>query len=130
MATKYSHRYIPAMPVLAIRLSAPEETATGPLLTALVDTGADICIAPRALLSRMDVPASEAVRVRGQWGEPLQTTRYLIDVHFEQGVIPAIDVVSDPNGREIILGRNILNKLQLLLDGPAESIEVLPGDER
>ena len=43
----------------------------------------------------------------------------------EQSVIPTVDGVSDPEGREIILGRNALNKMRLLLDGPAHSGEVL-----
>jgi len=129
MATEYSRRYAPSMPVLAVRLSAPEEAPNGQPLIALIDTGADICVAPRALLSRINAPASESVWIRSQWGEPLQATRYLIDLHLEQGAMPAVDIVSDPSGREVILGRNVLNKLRLLLDGPAHGTEVLKSSD-
>jgi hypothetical protein len=37
----------------------------------------------------------------------------------------AIQVVGDEVGDEIILGRNVLNRLRLLLDGPAAMLEVL-----
>jgi len=67
--------------------------------------------------------------IRSQWGEPLQATRYLIDLHLEQGAMPAVDIVSDPSGREVILGRNVLNKLRLLLDGPAHGTEVLKSSD-
>ena len=125
MPTEYSRRYAPPMPVLAVRLSVPEQPAAGQPVMALIDTGADVCIVPRILLSQLDAPASEPVWIRGQWSEPIRATRYLIDVHLEQMVIPAVDVVSDPNGREIIIGRNVLEKFRLLLDGPARLTEML-----
>ena len=68
----------------------------------------------------------EIAWIRGQWGEPLQVTRYVLDLHLDNSmVLPSIDVVSDPVGREVILGRNVLNKLRLLLDGPRQVTEIL-----
>ncbi len=130
MATDYSHRYVPPMPVLQIKLSAPESVPTGRTLMAVVDTGADVCLVPRALLALLELSAGEPVLIRGQWGEPLAATRYPVDLHFEHGVIPAVDVVSDPDGREVILGRNVLNKLRLLLDGFNQSTTVLTDKSR
>jgi hypothetical protein len=37
-------------------------------------------------------------------------------------------VIADPRGTEIILGRDILNKLWLELDGPAQTVEVATND--
>ena len=36
------------------------------------------------------------------------------------------EVVADAEGAEVILGRSILNKLRVLLDGPAQRIEISP----
>ena len=126
MASEYSQQYVPAMPVLSLTLGAPENASAGVTVTALLDSGADICIVPRAYSSRLDLSTGEIVWIRGQWGEPLQVTRYALDVRLNNGVVlPSIDVVSDPVGREVILGRNALNKLRLLLDGPRQMTEVL-----
>jgi hypothetical protein len=38
--------------------------------------------------------------------------------------LPGIDVIGDPRGDEIILSRDVLNKLWLALDGPLQTIEV------
>lgn len=130
MATDYSRRYVPPMPVLMIRLSAPEAAPVGRSIAAVIDTGADVCLMPRALLASLELAIGEPVLIRGQWGEPIAATRYPIDLHLEQGVIPGIDVVSDPDGREVILGRNVLNKLRLLLDGPDLSTVVLTSKAR
>lgn len=39
--------------------------------------------------------------------------------------LPAVEVVGDEQGDEIILGRNVLNRLRLLLDGPGTLLKVL-----
>ena len=38
-----------------------------------------------------------------------------------------VEVVSEPDGREVLLGRNVLNQLDLRLDGPNETVVVLTG---
>lgn len=39
--------------------------------------------------------------------------------------LPGIFVVGDEQGDEIVLGRNVLNKLQLMFDGLANMTDVL-----
>jgi hypothetical protein len=34
-------------------------------------------------------------------------------------VLPAVDVAGDPYSAEMLLGRNVLNRLDLRLEGPA-----------
>jgi hypothetical protein len=47
------------------------------------------------------------------------------DVGIGELRLPAVKVVGDERGDEIILGRNVLNGLRLLLDGPSATTEVL-----
>jgi len=39
--------------------------------------------------------------------------------------LPGIVVVGDDQGQEIILGRTVLNKIILLLDGPQTTLHIL-----
>ena len=48
------------------------------------------------------------------------TCVFAVDVSIGSLRLPAIEVVGDERGNEIVLGRNVLNKLRLLLDGPAQ----------
>jgi hypothetical protein len=41
--------------------------------------------------------------------------------------LPGIEVVGDDLGNEILLGRDVLNRLRLLLDGPAEMSKLMDG---
>jgi hypothetical protein len=43
---------------------------------------------------------------------------YIVDIHLGGILLPAIQVAADEGGEEIILGRNVLNKLSIFLDGP------------
>ncbi len=51
---------------------------------------------------------------------------YLVDMIFFDSIhLPAVEVVGDDWGDQIILGRNVLNKLNLNLNGPAQTASVL-----
>jgi len=42
-----------------------------------------------------------------------------------QLLLPDVQVASDEAAEDVILGRNVLNKLPLFLDGPQQQTEVL-----
>jgi hypothetical protein len=44
---------------------------------------------------------------------------------IDRYLLTAVRVVGDEFGHEIILGRNVLNHLRILLDGPASIMELL-----
>jgi hypothetical protein len=47
-----------------------------------------------------------------------------VDIEINGDTLPNLEVVGDELTEEIILGRDVLNKLKLLLDGPREQVEV------
>ena len=57
-------------------------------------------------------------QLRSPWGELHEVMLYLVDVQAGTIHLPGIEVAADENAGEIILDRNILNKLLLFLDGP------------
>ena len=63
--------------------------------------------------------------MRSQWGERRAVALYAVALEINQYRFDAIRVVGDEIGDEVILGRNLLNRLRLLLDGPAGMVEVL-----
>jgi hypothetical protein len=56
--------------------------------------------------------------LRSPWGELHEVMLYLVDVLAGTVHLPGIEVAGDENAQEITLGRNVLNKLLLFLDGP------------
>ncbi len=121
----YSTEYLPAAPVMEIRLGAPGMEPSSGFLKALVDTGADATIVPIARLRQIKAKKIDQATLRSQWGERRAVALYAVALEINQYHFDAIRVVGDEIGDEIILGRNLLNRLRLLLDGPAGMVEVL-----
>ncbi|MBL7064620.1 MAG: hypothetical protein ISS49_10525 [Anaerolineae bacterium] len=125
MIHHYAKTWYPPMPVLEIWLGYPEESLSlGPYI-AIVDTAADGTIIPIGLIERLEAPFVDDVRLRSQWGEWHRARMFTVDIGVGSLCLPAIEVVGDERSDEIILGRNVLNRLRLLLDGPASVTKVL-----
>lgn len=131
MNTPFSNRKFPPAPILNIRLGQIEEPPSERVFQALVDTGSDFSLAPRRFLVDLEIPEYEVATVRGLWGPRQQAMMYIVDIHLEDRVIPAVEIVGVPDGgsafenEEIILGRNVLNKLILLLEGTKQQTTIL-----
>jgi predicted aspartyl protease len=114
----YLAAYTPPIPALEIALRLPEGRRLEPV-TALVDTGADATIVPIRFIQQLGIRSVETAFVRTPWDERRPVEIYILDIQTEGITLPGVDVVGDEVGHELILGRNVLNKLILLLNGPA-----------
>jgi hypothetical protein len=127
----YAKSKFPPAPVLTIALSAPGEGPQTGLASALIDTGSDFTLVPEKWLQNLDAPRSRPARVRGLWSAYQEVTLFLIDIHLDIGILPGIEVVRVLKSAgifendEIVLGRNVLNLLILLLEGPAQQTSIL-----
>lgn len=121
----YSSEYLPAAPVVEIRLGTPGAELGSGFLEAFVDTGADATLVPMAHLRQAKAKKVDQAALRSQWGERRMVTLYAVALEINQYHFAAIRVVGDEIGNEVILGRSVLNHLRLLLDGPAGMVEVL-----
>ena len=123
----YSDKYYPAAPVVEITLGAPGTSPTLGPLEAFVDTGADATLIPVKHLRQIGARKVDQATLRSQGGERRPVSLYAVAMEISQHRFVAMWVVGDEVGKEIILGRNVLNRLRLLLDGPAAMTEVLNG---
>ena len=118
MSEPFLTAYLPPFPALEITLRPPEGRSLEPV-KALIDTGADGTIVPMHLIQQLGLQSVETAYLRTPWGERRSVKIYVLDIQTENVIVPGVDVVGDELGHELILGRNVLNKLILLLDGPA-----------
>jgi predicted aspartyl protease len=125
MTFPYDRDYSPPAPALPIELAYPGESPRVGPVRAFVDTGADGSFIPTSYLETLDVPILYPTRVRLMFGPPYAVNVYRVDVLVAGVRLPAVEVVGNDEGADIILGRNILNQLRLYLDGPDRSLEIL-----
>lgn len=125
MRAAYLQRYFPPAPTLPVTFGAPgERPGFGPH-EGLVDSGSDVTIFPRTLLVQAGIPSATHARLRGPWGEAYVTRLYFLDLEVAGSLLPGIYVAENERRNEVLLGRDVLNKLVVLLDGPAQFDEVL-----
>lgn len=120
----YSLEYNPPAPGLPVQIAGPDMGDWISIGFGFIDTGADITIVPEAFLSRIAAVEWDQAWLRSQWGEPRLVYRYEIDVRIEEHVYASVLVVADDLGDELVLGRDFLNRLRLLLDGPAHLVKL------
>lgn len=115
----YNTDYQPPFPAAPIVLRNGEEGWHTEQMQALLDTGADGSLIPIAYLEQILAPPMADTYIRSHWGEWRATQLFVVDIELGSLRLPGIFVIGDEQGTEIILGRNVLNKLRVLLDGPA-----------
>ena len=124
MKLPYSARYFPAAPILKVDLTSTQTGESIGPFSALIDTGTDVTAVPISVVESLQAPLARQALVEAHWGERLLVSLFTVDMRIGTWTLPGIDVIGDPHGQEIILGRDILNKLWLTLDGPAQITEV------
>ncbi len=125
MTYAYLDLYYPPAPALEIRLGYPEESLKLGPFVAMLDTGADGTLVPQAWIDELGAPFVDDIRIRSHWGEWRNVQIFTVDLGVGPLRLPAVEVLGDETGDEIVLGRNVLNKLRLLLDGPKAKVELL-----
>ncbi|MEA2626393.1 MAG: hypothetical protein QOD06_2438 [Candidatus Binatota bacterium] len=110
----YDESADPPAPVLPLLLAAPESEESV-LVTALVDTGADCTLVPADVVRRLRLPVVDRLLVEGLGGATRRAPVHLALVRVAGDRCLARVVAFE---REAILGRDLLNRLTLSLDGP------------
>ena len=126
MKYPYDVRYRPPFPVMRVVLHNAEEGLRTEPENALLDTGSDGSLVPIAYLRQILAPVVTDTNIRSHWGEWRPAQLFVVDVELDGLKLPGLFVVGDEIGSEIVLGRNVLNKLRLILDGPAHLTEMPP----
>jgi hypothetical protein len=120
MATKFPYNtdYTPAFPAISIQIVNEEKSLCTDTIPALLDTGSDGTLVPFSLLQEILAPALIDSRIRSHWGEWRTVQTFAVGIKLDEFTLPNVFVVGDDQGDEVILGRDVINKLRLLLDGP------------
>jgi predicted aspartyl protease len=124
MKYPYDTHYEPPFPTVQVILDNIEDGEKTGRLPGLLDTGADGSMVPVDVLRQILAPAISESRIRSHWGEWRSVQLFVVDIVIDGLRLPGVWVVGDEQGDEIVLGRNVINMLRILLDGPANQTDV------
>ena len=125
MGFNFDQTFVPPFPRLPVTITLPESGMRSPTFSGLVDTGADATLIPAQRLRELNANEIYTARLRSHWGEPRTVSVYLVDLEVAGHNLPGIEVIMDDLVTDALLGRNALNRLILLLDGPAGEVDIL-----
>jgi clan AA aspartic protease len=125
MPYSYNPQFIFPFPQLPIVICNIDSNSSTLEMEALIDTGADGTLIPKARLDAIQAEELHVTRIRSHWGEWRTVVVYVVDLEIAGEKLPAVEVIADEHSDTVLLGRNVLNRLILLLDGPGQQSEVL-----
>ncbi|NBD36615.1 MAG: hypothetical protein GVY30_11540 [Chloroflexi bacterium] len=106
------------MPVVDVTVTTPGQQHASMTITALVDSGADGSLIPITILEQVGARYVDKARMRGVLGHSQMVDIYLATLQIGENWVHRVE------GKEAVLGRNVLNHLVITLDGLAEVTEI------
>ena len=122
MQFSYTSRYSPPAPIAELVMSNPVNGAQSSTFVAILDSGADATIIPIAYIHEIQAVETQQKALRTQWGNSYPVMLYLVDIEIGDIVLYGVEVVGDSRGDEAVVGRDILNRLHVTLNGPNKSV--------
>lgn len=108
------------MPVVEVALLTLIQREPVARLIAVVDSGADATLLPIDALNAAGAAYVGTRRMRGITGHTLTVDVYVTLLQVGQHLVMGVRAVAQSAGSEAILGRDVLNQLELTLNGPAQ----------
>ena len=120
----YDNNYDPAAPVVPVGLSPSGEAEARQQVQALLDSGADVTMIPVDILLNAGARFVERRQMRGVVGESVKVNLYLTAVHVGNHTLHGIRAIGMASGSESIVGRDVLNQLEINLNGLAHEVSI------
>jgi predicted aspartyl protease len=108
----------PPVPLAMVAVRSPTTGESVDNVAMLIDTGADVTILPRAQVERLveTAPLAGRYELEGFDGRRSLASAVRLELQFLGKVFRGQFLIVD--GRHGVLGRNVINSLSLIMDGP------------
>lgn len=113
----------PPAPVMEVSLSIPGAQSVILKSPALLDSGADITVIPEQIVQELQLKYVDEITACGYDGVPKQVFIYSVKLIFDglgNFIVRAITLNND----HALIGRDIINKWSLLLEGKKKIFEI------
>jgi predicted aspartyl protease len=128
MAVAIRYRYHAALqppaPFVYVLLRRIDGTAQLERQPGQVDTGADRTVIPTRVVEALGLQPLDQIELAGFGGLRYFVKTYLLDLGINSLAPARVEVVAQENEPWVILGRDVLNGLRIVLDGPRQTFEV------
>ena len=119
----YDAAFSPPAPIADVTIAHPVTAAKRLVLRGKLDTGADITVIPQRLVGQLGFSPKGRVWTRGYDGTYAQRPVYYVRLTLEGFNLAAVRCIAADRA-DVLLGRNVLNRFIIILDGKNLTFEL------
>jgi predicted aspartyl protease len=112
----FDRNYTPPAPVADVTVAHPVKESNRMRLRGKLDTGADITVIPESLIPQLALSTRSDVWTRSYDGTFTRRPVYYVGLQFEGHDLPIVRCIAASRSN-VLLGRNVLNRFHITLDG-------------
>ena len=121
----YSRQLKPPAPCVYVSIARPDDLErVVDNVAAQLDTGADMTVVPSSFVERLQLVPLDQLLITGFGGHIRRVPTYLVSLSFHPFAPIMLRVLGGRNEPIILLGRDVLNRHRVLLDGPNLVVEI------
>jgi hypothetical protein len=120
----YNKQVTPPAPFVHVSIRPPHERPAAVIVPAQIDPAADLSVIPGRLVEELQLVPLDFVSVLGFGGNLSTLPTFLVELQI-RGLEPvAAKVLASHDEPYVLLGRDVLNRFTVVLDGPNLVLEI------
>ena len=121
----YNRQISPPAPFVHVTISRPDNAGAAAInVPAQLDSAADISVIPADLVERLQLVQLDETAVVGFGGHVSLSPAYLVNLALQPFDSIPVRVLADRDEAFVLLGRDVLNRYRVLLDGPGLTVDL------
>jgi predicted aspartyl protease len=120
----YNQQVSPPAPFVHVTLRCHETGKEAANLPGQLDTAADRTVIPGHLVEALGLLRLDELPVSGFGGQVFLIPTYRVELALHDLEAVMVEVLAHPEEPFILLGRDVLNRYRIVLDGPRLALEI------
>jgi predicted aspartyl protease len=120
----YNRQVTPPAPFVHVTVRPPYEGPVGVVVPAQIDTAADVSVIPGRLIEELQLLPLDSISALGFGGHLVTLPTFLVEIQVKEQDPVTVKVLASHDEPHVLLGRDVLNRFTVLLDGPNLAVEL------
>jgi predicted aspartyl protease len=121
---QYVAEFTPSAPFVHVIVRNPKADHASAEIPAQLDTGADRTVIPKRVAEEVHLSAVRKITVAGLGGDLHTLDVFLVLLQIRDLQPMAVEVIAHDDESFVLLGRDVINQLRIVLDGPNQVLEI------
>ena len=120
----YNRQVTPPAPFVHVTVRAPYDGSPGVELPGQIDTGADLSVIPGRLVDQLRLVPLDSISTAGFGGHLLTLPTFVVELRIRELTPVTTKIVASSDETFALIGRDVLNRFTIMLDGPNFALEL------